>query len=482
MGNAAQANSGEGASGPSHLHQLSATALAAGLRYGSWSSVELTRHFLARIAAVNPSVHAVVGLEADAALAQAAASDARRAAGAALGPLDGLPMTVKDAFRVKGCRTTYGYWMFRNYRPNTDSRVVEVLRAQGLVFMGRTAVPTGSFDWNCRNQLHPECVNPFDALRTPGGSSGGAAAALAAGLTPLELGSDFHGSLRYPAHCCGVYSLRTTDGWLPIDDWGPEEFSAPFRHIATCGPMARSLEDLQLLLVAYERAFPLPACPGPSRASGQLRIAYSKELLGLRPDQATTRLFEEMLDKLAQQGHELSEAAPDVDWRALERDFGTIGGHEFVALLPRLLRNGLVKRLYARLALQARLGTGPFLTDFRRGMLAGRQEYEVALQRRERVFLGVERFFAAHDLWILPVSPAAAIPLSLCGKKIPAGNGEVEYLRYLGSYLGPTAMLGTPALAVPIGRGENGLPIGMQVHGPRFSERSLLHMAARCAL
>lgn len=461
---------------------LSATQLAAGLRDGRWSSVELTRHFLARITERNPRVHAAVSVEADEALAQAAQSDRRRADGAALGALDGMPMTVKDAFRMQGYVSTYGYWMFRNYRPKADCRVIAALRASGAVFMGRTAVPTGSFDWNCRNQVHPECVNPYDSARTPGGSSGGAAAALAAGMTPLEIGSDFHGSLRYPAHCCGVYSLRTTDGWLPIEDWGPEGFPAAFRRIATCGPMATTLADLHLLIEPLERAFPIPAPGAPSGASPRLRVACSRELLGLRPDRATGQLLDRLLARLEGQGHEICEAAPELDWQSLERDFGMIGGHEFTALLPRLLRNGLVKRLYAHLALQSRLGAGPFLTHFRRGMLAGQAGYEAALQRREQMFSAVAEFFSRHDLWLLPVSPSAAIPRRLCGKKIPSEHGEIEYLRYLGSYLGATAMLGTPVLTAPLGHDQDGLPVGIQMHGARFSDRRLVQAAGALSI
>ncbi len=462
---------------PPAFDEIPATQLAIGLREGRWTSVELTKHFLGRIAAVNPRVHAVVSTEAHEALAQAAESDRRRAARNPLGPLDGIPMTVKDAFRVRGHRSTYGLWMFRNYRPRTDSQVIAALRSRGVVVMGRTAVPTGSFDWNCRNRIHAECVNPLDASRTPGGSSGGAAAALALGLTPLEIGSDYHGSLRYPAHCCGIYSLRTTDGWLPIEDIGPEPLPPTFRRIVACGPMARNLADLDLMLATLAEAFPLPEAPHSPDSTRKLKIAFSKEILGIHPDNDTRRLLDERLAKLAHQGHELCETSPNFDWDDLYRDFGMIGGHEFVSVLPRLLRTRFTAMAYARLALQSRLGTGPFLDYFRKGMLAGKSEYESALQRRERIFPEVDEFFSAYDVWMLPIAPSAAIPRNLCGKKIPTDHGEIEYLRYLGSYLGPTAMLGTPALALPIGRDPKGLPIGVQIHGARFSDRQLVRAA-----
>lgn len=462
--------------------ELGAVQISEGLRAGRWSSVELTEYFLSRIAELNSGIHAMVGIEAEMALRQAAAADARRAAGKSLGDLDGMPMTVKDAFRMQGYLSTYGFRMFKNYRPRNDCRVVEVLRNCGVVFIGRTAVPTGSFDWNCRNQVHEECVNPFDSTRTPGGSSGGAAAALATGMTPLELGSDFHGSLRYPAHCCGIYSLRTTDGWLPVEDIGPEQFPATFRRIATCGPMARNLEDLQLMLAAFEAAFPLQAISMPAKTDRKPRIAYARGILGLKPDRATGGLLDDLLRKLEARGCEMTEVSPDVNWDSLYEDMGIIGGYEFSSVFPRLLRMNWIKSAYARVVFQSRIGTGAFMTHFRRGMLASIDQYQSALQRQQDVFSGVERFFSGHDAWMLPVSPSAAIPRDFCGKKISTEQGEIEYLRYLGSYLGPTAMLGTPALTVPVGHNENGLPVAVQIHGPRFSDRRLVQMVADCSI
>jgi amidase len=153
------------------------------------------------------------------------------ASGQAFSALDGIPMTIKDTIRVKGYPSPYGTWFMRNYVPKADSRIVAALRASGLVILGRTAMPTAAFDWNCRNQVYPECVNPIDPENTPGGSSGGAAAALASGMTPLDLGSDVAGSIRYPAHCCGVFGLRMTDQWLPIDDVGAENSPSGVRQI-----------------------------------------------------------------------------------------------------------------------------------------------------------------------------------------------------------------------------------------------------------
>ncbi len=198
----------------------SATALVDALRRREVRSVDVTRAFLGRIAAGDHRIHCVTRVESESALRQAADADRRADAGGPLGPLHGLPMTLKDAHRVAGSRTTFGMPHFWFHRPKTDCEAVARLRRAGAVFLGRTAVPFGCWDWQCKPPFGRECVNQIDPTRTPGGTSGGAA--VAAGFTPLELGSDIAGSNRYPAHCYGVYSLRTTVGLIPSDHDAPD--------------------------------------------------------------------------------------------------------------------------------------------------------------------------------------------------------------------------------------------------------------------
>jgi len=458
---------------------LSAKSLVAGLNSGQWTSVELTQYFLGRICKDDLAVHSVPFVFEAEALVQARESDVRRAAGRPLSSLDGLPMTIKDTLRVKDCPSTYGMWMFRNYRPQSDCELVDVLRKSGIVFLGRTAVPTGALDWNCKNNVYPECVNPFDPTRTPGGSSGGAAAALAMGFTPLELGGDTGGSIRYPAHCCGVYGLRTTDGWLPVGDIGPENYPSGFRQILSHGPMARHLEDLDLLLERFALRFLRKEMAQTFPTGPSLKIAYSLDLLKMSADQVTQNLFTAFLQRVAAAGHTITEAQPALNFEDLFRDWGIIAGHEYARLIPGWIRNGVTTRVYAWWILDRRLGSGPFTTYFKAGMLSTEAEYRQACERRKLIFDEIDQFFRTHDLWILPVAPSSAIPLSMCGRMIPTPNGLVEYSRYLGSYTIPTTMLGTPALAYPIGSDDAKMPIGVQIHGPRYADRWLVQAAAR---
>jgi amidase len=436
---------------------VSARVLAQQLAAGSVTSRQLTEAFLSRIAS-DTTVHAVCTVEAERALQRADAADERRRAGKVLGPLDGLPLTLKDAVRYGGSRTTYGLPMYRKHVPGTSAKIVAALEAQGVVIMGRTAVPTGSFDWNGRNSLFPECTNPHDAARSPGGSSAGAAAAVAAGLSPLDVGSDIAGSIRVPCHFCGVAGLRTTDGWLPIDDMAPAELRVGYEHLVTFGPIAREVEDLSLVLDAWAAAFPSQE---QTLATGPLAVSWSLE--GLTPDPRTRHAMEQWLAN-----QDVEEATPDLDFAHLFRVWGTIAGYEFARGLPWYARNAPARWAYGKFSVAARLGEGPLTEYFCSGMSASEAHYQAALEQRTQAQVCISQFLKKYSAWVLPVCPGSAPARTASGKSI---DGE-SYTRWHGTFNCPTAVLGTPALTLPLP--VQGLPIGVQIHGPRFSDRSLV--------
>lgn len=461
------------------LHELSVSALAQGLRSGAWTSVQLAEHFLNRIRALNPTIHAVPYVRPEQALEQARQSDERRRSGELRSALDGIPMTIKDAIRVAGYPSPYGTWFMRNHVPKRDSRIVEVLRNSGLVFLGRTAMPTAAFDWNCRNQVYPECVNPIDPSKTPGGSSGGPAAALASGMTPLDLGSDLAGSIRHPAHCCGVFGLRTTDQWLPIDDTGPERSPSGFRQILAYGPMTRFAEDLDLVLEVFDESFPLPSTPSPAPEDGPHTIAYSTQLLAMPPEPSMRKIFDRFLQSLGSAGHTLVEAHPDLDFEALFRDLGIICGYEMLSPMPKSIKPAIA-RIVGWWLLDRRLGPGPVTRYFKRGFRSRDSEYQDACDRRKSVLETLERFFATHPLWVLPVAPSSAVARSaMTGKEITTPSGTFEYTQYMAAYTAPTAFLGTPSLAYPMGLDESHMPVGAQFHARRHADRWLARFGAR---
>jgi len=461
---------------PADIPFLSATRLAAEIKAGRLRSVDVVAAFLDRIAKYDNRVRAIADLDAAGALRQARAADRAVEAGHPLGPLHGLPMTLKDGFRVAGLRSSFGLPHLRFYRPGTDCEVVARLRRAGAVLLGRTAVPFACFDWQCRPPLARECLNPLDPTRTPGGSSGGAAAALAARFTPLELGTDVAGSIRYPAHCCGVFGLRTTVGLVPSDDIGPPPGKPMLPSVISVGPMARSIEDLGLLLDAL-----LPdrdAREVSQPAGSRLRIAVTPAVEGCRPDESSSAAAAGFVARLRDAGHEVATLdRPPFDFEEAYSLWGLLGGFEMKQQFPTVMRGRLAMRAFAAWFLQYRLGSGPLTTHFRRGLLASDAEYRDGLARRDELVRVVDAFFGRHDLWVLPASPGVAIRRQRPGLPIRAASGAVPYSRYLGQYLCPTATVGTPSLVLPAGLGEGGMPVGVQVHGPRFADRWLIGTA-----
>jgi amidase len=460
----------------SDITDLSAVELAAAIRSGDLRAVDAVAAFLDRIDRVNPTIHAVASVDRASALRDAEAADRARSAGGPVGPLHGVPMTVKDGLRVAGSRSTFGLPHLRWHRPRDDSEAVARLRRAGAVILGRTAVPFACFDWQCRPPLARECVNPLDPARTPGGSSGGAAAALAARLTPLELGTDVAGSIRYPAHCCGVFGLRTTVGLVPADDAGPQPGKPLFPSVLSVGPMARSAEDLELLLGAL-----LPEPDGREvepPARDRLRVAVTPSVPAAPTDEPTAAALRGFAASLREAGHEVTELdRPPYDFDAAFAVWGLLAGYEFKRLMPWGARNGLAVRAFAAWFLRYRLGDGPLTATMRRGMLASEAEYRDGMARRDELIVTMERFFETFDLWALPVSPAAAIRRQQAGRPILCGGRPLPYSQVLGTYLCPTAPAGTPALVVPVGADAAGLPIGVQVHAPRFADRWLARVA-----
>lgn len=386
-------------------------------------------------------------------------------------------MTIKDAFRVRGSRSTYGLPQYRNYLPAADCELARRIRAAGAVILGRTNVPFSSFDWNTRNPIFRETVNPWVADRTPGGSSGGSAAALAAGFTPLEIGSDLAGSIRYPAHCCGVLGLRTTDGLLPIEDIGPEDTPTAFSHLTVAGPMARDLDGLRLLLEVLAQRAIRPGERTSRTDRPRLTIHVSFSLAGLEPDPATRLVLRDLSSRLSADGHSLTEGEPPfLDVERCWSLWGIVAGYEFNRAVPGILKTAPGRFLLELYLLDYRLGRGPMTQAFKAGLRASRARYEEALAEMEDVRVAADRFFAQCDLWIAPVSPSVAFRRQFRGRPIGLGEERIAYTHFNGTYLAPTTVPGTPALAIPVGAGASGLPISVQVHGRRGRDLELLDL------
>ncbi|MCX7893852.1 MAG: amidase, partial [Burkholderiales bacterium] len=266
---------------PEPLWSWSAAAIAARVRLRHASAVEVARAALERLDAVNPRIGALTRVLADEALAAAARIDAEVARGHDPGPLAGVPVTVKQNVDQSGCATDNGVVAWRDLVAAEDSPVVANLKAAGAVIIGRTNTPAFSLRWDTDNALHGPTFNPFDRSRVPGGSSGGAAAAVACGVGAIAHGNDLGGSVRYPAYCCGVVGIRPTFGRVPaFNATAPAERPYLTGLMSVQGPLARSVDDLELALAAMARAdtrdpwwTPAPLAPSHAVAPRSVRVA-----------------------------------------------------------------------------------------------------------------------------------------------------------------------------------------------------------------
>lgn len=457
----------------------SAVELAARIREGQVTSVQAVQAHLHHIRRHNDELNAVVHLAEESALGAAEAADQRQRAGEPLGPLHGVPMTLKDSLRVRGLRSTFGGLPpFYFHVPESDSTLAARLRRAGAIFIGRTNLPLMALDWQCHNPFFGEGKNPWDLARTPGGSSGGAAAAVAAGFSPLELGSDLGGSIRYPAHCCGILGLRTTDRLLPSDDIGPEAVHADFPHLLSLGPMARTLPDLALALdILTDRSNPSPRLD-QGETPRPLRIAITRALPGSEPSRETLALIDQLTSDLRRDGHQVQVGGgPEIPDEEAWRVWGTIAGRIMWGGIPRPLRVGLLRSAFHAYMLRYNLGNGPFTRWFTVGMDATEAQYQAAIADRQNLLRTVDSYFSNQDLWILPVSMGEAIRRQPRGDDLLVDGRRVPYSQYLGAYTVPTTAYGTPVLTAPIGYADSGLPIGVQIHAARRSDRRLLELA-----
>lgn len=426
------------------LWYLPAGQLADRLRRRELTAAEALGAYLERLDKHNPPLNAVISVDVHRAREAAAAADRILARGEAVGPLCGVPMTVKDAHDVAGLRTTIGSEVF-DRTPSEDGAVAARLRAAGAVIVGHTNVPPFLSDYKTDNQLFGRTNNPWDLDRTPGGSSGGAAAALAAGLTPVEVGSDLAGSLRLPSHFCGVYGLKTTENRVPATGFFRPLPGAPrsVRIMAALGPMARNLDDLELVLRLIAgpdgRDAEVPPVPLPARQScdlARLRLAVATELPGTTVAPSLRQAVERVAAAATGAGAAVSASLPELDWAAL-------------ALFGDLLETV----------------TGVFdpSGDDPRQSLAW---YLGALDRRDGFIAAWEQFFDQYDALVLPPATTTAFGHDATGY---AEQGRLTVFANLA---------GLPALTVPAGLDDSGLPVGVQLVGPRWSEVGLLDLAA----
>jgi amidase len=409
-------------------------------------------------------------VDAQGARARAAEADRALTRGEVWGPLHGVPMTIKDALETAGMRTTGGHPPLKDYVPKTDAAAVAKLRAAGAILLGKTNVPPLSADYRADNPIFGRTNNPWNLERTPGGSSGGAAAAVAAGLSAFDLGSDLAGSVRTPAHFCGLFALKPTEGRISNAGHIPEVPGQPraVRHMNVLGPLTRSLEDLELVT----RTISEPHLPWVSgKESSSYRIAWSADFGGV----PVTRETQQAIAKLAAK---LGAEQRNPDGFDFEQAWETWGE---IAIAERAATGG--DRARERVAaLNATLGERWAVA---RGSAKGAQatvaDYMVSLTKRDQLIATLEEFFESWDAFLCPVTVGPAIGHVPFGTPIDVGGAEVPYFIAGTAYTCPFNLTGHPVAILPLTKSADGLPIGVQVVGRLWSEPALLQVARRIA-
>jgi len=450
-----------------NLWLWTATELAESIRTGDISAIEVTEAHLDRIQAVNDQVNAIVTLEPQLALDQAKQIDKARAKGQPLGPLAGVPMAHKDLTLTKGIRTTFGSRRFKTFIPNKDAVIIERLKQAGAVSLGKTNTSEWGAGSQTFNSLYGTTRNPYDLTKTCGGSSGGAAAALAARMVPLCDGSDLGGSLRNPASFCNIVGFRTTAGRVPIV---PSD--NPDDPLPIAGPMARNIDDCALLLGVMAGVHPeaplsdLPplSCKPPIKPlTGEFKIALSADFgqqLPVEPEVAD--LIEKQSRTLTNAGFNVEPTCPELNdagyaFHILRAAAFARRHGEGVRTRPEDYKSTIIWNVEAGLGLQQE-------------EINWASAEKLALQSRFLAFFETYDFLLAPTVQVLPFNAQIEYVTEINGIEMQS------YIDWMQS-CSIISLTGFPALSLPVGFSRQGLPVGVQIIGKPHAETAVLQLA-----
>ncbi len=455
--------------------------LAAGLQKGDFSAVELLDHYLKRIDRYNPALNAIIELDVDRARTRAEAADAALARGDRWGPLHGVPMTIKESFDVAGLHTTRGNPAFRDHVASEDALSVKRLKQAGVNLFGKTNVPLDLADFQSYNDIYGTTNNPWDTKATPGGSSGGSAVAMAAGLSGIDNGSDIGGSIRNPAHYCGVFGHKPTWGLLP-----PRGHAAPGvlaqSDLAVIGPLARSAADLEALLLAQagpdeimSAGYSLNLNPPSFDTLGDLRVAAMVNHEIAPVSQACEARVEGVLDIIRSAGGKINyDARPAFDLAKAHEVYET--------LLWSVMASRSSDEAYRQVDEEvSRLSPEDQSQRARnlRARVASYRDYSAANEARTHYRWAWHQFFEDYDVLITPLmaTPAFAHDHRPFGQRTLTVDGsERPYFEQL-FWAGLAITSYLPATLVPTGALGDGLPIGVQLIGPELGDLKVLGVA-----
>ncbi|MEO1437746.1 MAG: amidase family protein [Bacteroidota bacterium] len=459
----------------------SATHLAEAIKAGKTTSLAETKACLDQIEQHNDQLQAIVVHNKEAALERAQSLDEELKAGNNRGPLHGVPVTVKEAFNMVGLPTTVNYPPLKNFVAKHDSIFVQRLYDAGAVIVGKTNIPLMLADSQSFGPIYPTANNPYDLTRTPGGSTGGGAAAIAAGFGTFEIGSDIGGSIRNPAHYCGLYGLKPTEnghhqgGHLPP----VPNSKMGFDRMDSYGPLARTMDDIELAWSImgkprwdYLKMLPVQH-PMENRPSLKAyKIAWYDHLSIYDSGPDSKAAMDSFLKAMTIAGATCEKITIDPKlveqlievWSIL---FGFVAGQDSNWIIRQLMKlkfGGMGK------------GTrGNMIKYLRKGLNLNFKDYSRTLRKRQELIAAFHEIYQEYDFIASPVSHGPAfehnhkhVPIAVNGKKIP-------YVEYCFMFVMPYNAMGSPSLAIPVHQTAAGLPVGIQVAGPHYTESQLIH-------
>ena len=452
------------------INFLTAVELAQRIRTRELSCVEVMQAHLAQIDRVNPKVNAIVTYHPEQAMEGAKAADAALRRGDAVGALHGLPVAHKDLVDTAGVRTTYGSPIYTDHIPQQDMLIIERLKNAGAISVGKTNTPEFGAGSQTFNEVFGATLNPYDLTKTCGGSSGGAAVALACGMLPIADGSDLGGSLRNPSNFCNIVGFRTAIGRVPV--WPSQ---TPWSALAVQGPMARTVQDTALMLSAI--AGPDARCPVALTDDGEtfnplkhsldrdfdgVRIAWSSDMGGLPVDPRIVSVIEAQRGAFGELGCDIDDACPD--FTGANEVFMTMRAAGMAATRADMLRTHRDKL------------KDTVIWNIEEGMKLNAADVGMAEVKRAALFERVRKFMETYEFMIFPVSQHP--PFDVTQPYLTEVNGVPmeTYIDWMRSCYYITAT-GHPAISVPCGFTHDGLPVGIQIVGRHQSEFAVLQLA-----
>ncbi|MBV1701590.1 MAG: hypothetical protein KGQ46_07185 [Hyphomicrobiales bacterium] len=461
----------------------SAIRMLAGLRAGEYNASQLLEIALKQVDACNPALNALIAFDLDGARVAARTSDARIAAGQ-MRPLEGLPISIKDSFDVLGMANTSGAKEFADFHPTVDAPAVARLRAAGAVIFAKSNVPKLTSDFQSSNSLFGTTRNPYDLERSPGGSSGGAAAAVAAGMSAFELGSDLGGSIRWPAHACGLFGLKPTWDLVPMQGHlppTPVQRTAKTAELGVAGPIARSALDLELVLKVI--AGPInargPEFMPPARAKSARDLKIAVWL-----DEPSAAVDDEVRTSVQMAARMLAQAGANVDWKA-RPDFDFEDGYEAFSLyLNAIVASGFPAPLRAKLAQEALKFTANDRSHEAlqaRGAKLSADSYDMIQTRKRDIQAAWAAFFTQYDAILVPPAPILAMKHNLVpdmyARRIYGSFGERPYFDMM-KWASLATFAHLPACVAPVSQNAGGLPSGVQIICGHAQDRQAIAIAA----